>query len=164
MTNADVWERYLSDFIHEKLHIARESTHMDLHMSTEVLKAYFSKTMHETTPLKRFVHLHISVCVYELDFAKLSTILRTLNDITEVALNAETPLSPDRTLTLAQKFLDSVKKTGKVVGTAEDFISFIVSALFSAMCGCISTSRDVEMKKKLQQWYKTYHYVVRIAN
>ena len=156
MANNEVWERYFTDFIHEKLHIPRESTRADIHMSTEVLKAYFGKVLSMKDPLKRFAHLHITVNVFELDFAKLSTILRTLNEITEIALIAETPFSPD-TLTLAGTFVDSVKKTRQVIGTAEDFTSFVVNSLFNAMCGTIAGEN---INDKLNQWYRVYHWVV----
>ena len=157
MANTEVWERYFTDFIHEKLHIPRQSTRADIHMSTEVLKAYFGKVLSLKDPLKRFVHLHITVNVFELDFTKLSTILRTLNEITEIALVAETPLSPDSTLTLAGRFVDCVKKTGQVMGTAEDLTSFVVNALFNAMCGTIAGEN---INDKLNQWYRVYHWVV----
>ena len=132
-------------------------------MSTEVLMTYFKNTMENKTDLSRLVHLHIKVKVYELDLCKLSSMLRTLNAITQTALAAElpsSPTSPNSSAYLAHSFLKSVQESGNVTGTAHDFTSFIINSLFNAMIGGLATVTGASSLDALKLWYKAYHDVV----
>ena len=160
-----VWQSYFSDFINQKLHIVHDGSGPDeLQMSTEVLMTYFKSTMENRTALSRLVHLHIKVKVYELDLCKLSSMLRTLNAITETALASElpssSPTSPDSSAFLARSFLKSVQESGNVTGTAHDFTSFIINSLVNAMIGGLATVTGASSLDALKLWYKAYHDVV----
>ena len=135
----------------------------ELQMSTEVLTTYFRSAMEDKSVLFRLVHLHVRVKVYELDLCKLSSMLRTLNTITETALAAELPSSPTSPYSsayLARSFLESVQKSGNVTGTAHDFTSFIINSLFNAMLGGLATVANASSLDNLKLWYKAYHDVV----
>jgi len=166
MSRCDVvWQSYFSDFINQKLHIVSDGYGPDeLQMSTEVLMTYFKSTMENRTALSRLVHLHIKVKVYELDLCKLSSMLRTLNAITETALASElpssSPKSPDSSAYLARSFLKSVQESGNVTGTAHDFTSFIINSLFNAMIGGLATATSASSLDALKLWYKAYHDAV----
>ena len=166
MANEKVWQRYFSDFIHQKLHIDSQP---DLQLSTGVLKAYFDKGMSLSAfpTLTRFVRLHVAGNLYDVNFAKLSSVLRTLDNITETATSTEIPqssaFSPTTTMAHAESFVMSVMKTGDVIGTPEDFSSYIIHALFNAMLGGVPGVVDGDSSgsmDSLNQWYKAYHDVV----
>ena len=164
MSSDVVWQSYFSDFISQKLHIVHDGPGPhELQMSTEILMTYFKSAMEDKTVLSRLVHLHIRVKVYELDLCKFSSVLRTLDTITETAIAAEapsSPTSPDSSAFLAHSFLKSVEKSKKLTGTAHDFTSFILNSLFNAMLGGLATFKNESSLDSLKLWYKAYHDVV----
>ena len=164
MSSDVVWQSYFSDFISQKLHIVHDGPGPhELQMSTEILMTYFKSAMEDKTVLSRLVHLHIRVKIYELDLCKFSSVLRTLNTITETAIAAEppfSPTSPDSSANLAHSFLKSVEKSKKLIGTAHDFTSFILNSLFNAMLGGLATFKNESSLDSLKLWYKAYHDVV----
>ena len=135
-----LWHKYFQDFLHQKLHVVPQE------MSSDLINAFFAEVVEQGDPRSRFISLHITVNVYELDYVKLSTLIRTLNQIAQSEVHQE-----PRSL-----YLKFVKENRSITGNF--FSRFIIDTLFSAMLKAMENKEDLT---RIHEWEKAYHDLVR---
>ena len=78
--HVDLWQRYFDDFL---LHKVQLGGLRDGAISQQILRTFFGQLHHQET-LVRVVSLHCYIHVYHLDLAKMTNLLRPLNQIQQV--------------------------------------------------------------------------------
>ena len=104
--------------------------------------------------------------VSHLQFAKMATIFRSLDQIYEVSQLAPSNLSHLVTSS-TDRLVEIVQKTKYPLGTDEHLCSFVVDHLFSALVGAAFTPDSEEVVDQcgnLLTWYQLYRYILTIAN
>ncbi len=179
----ELWQRYLEDFTHHKLHLDFGSTGI----SHKILRVAFGK-LEEQAALQRLAILHVYVHIHKLNLAKVVSVLRPLDRI-EIAASILPSLS---VRSPTQSFLHNVEHSGDFLGRPEALSVFIIDTLFSAITGIAMGYRpggvtsdppsddegvvngelpgtvvvsdeegDDEALEHLRLWYKVYRDVVR---
>ena len=161
----ELWQKYLEDFTHQKLHLDFSSTGI----SHKILQVAFGK-LEERDALHRLAILHVYVHIHKLNLAKVVSILRPLDKI-EVAASIFPSLS-EKVQSPTQSFLHSVEHSGDFLGRPEALSIFIIDTLFSAIAGIgMSYTTPVSVAagaaqmpentlEQLKVWYKVYRDVV----
>ncbi len=121
-----LWQRYLEDFTHHKLHLDFGTAGI----SHKILRVAFGK-LEEQLPLQRLAILHVYVHIHKLNLAKVVSVLRPLERI-EVAASILPSLSVQSP---TQSFLHNVEHSGDFLGRPEALSVFIIDMLFSAITG-----------------------------
>ncbi len=150
----ELWQHYFADFTLRKLHL-ESGVEGKSGITEQILVSYFGQ-LHQQETVTRVVILHVYIRVYQLDLARMATVLRPLNKIQDVARKVPELLSPLPSSPTRQ-FISAVKQTQHPLGTPEDLSAFIVNTLFHALVGS-SYSRDslAAIMEKLGVWYKAY--------
>ena len=78
--NPELWKRYFSDFTLHKLHLEGSC---GAGIAQYILDAFFGQ-LHKQEAENRIVGLHVYIRVYQLDLARMATVLRPLNKIQQV--------------------------------------------------------------------------------
>ena len=154
-----LWERYLQDFAHQKLHL-------DLRIpgiSRKIMQAAFGKLGNQDL-LTRLSILHVYVHVHKLNLARVVAILHPLDKI-EVAASILIPASNSGALPI-QKFLHDVVDSGEFLGRPETLSIFVIETLFSVISS-VALKVDCEKREmmerlldQVEQWYKVYSDMV----
>ena len=79
--DVELWTRYFNDFVLHKLRLDSEDSAGGI--AQQMLYTFMSQ-LHSLEALKRVIHLHAYLHVYQLDLAKLASILRPLNKLHKV--------------------------------------------------------------------------------
>ena len=143
--NDGLWQKYLEDFTHQKLHLE-----------------------YERDALQRLAILHVYVHIHKLNLAKVVSILRPLDKI-EVAVSVFPSLS-ETVHCPAQSFLHDVEDSGDFLGRPEALSVFVIDTLFGAIAGIgMSCSEPSEKAagesgegavEQLRLWFNVYSGVV----
>ena len=78
----DLWQRYFDDFLLHKLRLGGLRGEA---ISQRILHVFFGQ-LHEQGVIVRMVSLHCYIRIYQLNLAKMATILRPLNQIQQVSV------------------------------------------------------------------------------
>lgn len=150
----ELWQHYFSDFTLRKLHLESEGEG-ESGITEQILVCYFGQ-LHQQETMTRVVTLHAYIRVYQLDLARMATLLRPLNKIQQVARDAPQLLSP-LPASPTREFISAVKHTQHPFGTPEHLSAFIVDTLFHALVGSTYNPGSLEVQmEKMKLWYKTY--------
>lgn len=137
--NDSLWQKYLEDFTHQKLHLEYGNTGT----GHKILRAAFGK-LEKREAFLRLAILHVYVHIHKLNLAKVVSILRPLDKI-EVAVSVFPSLS-EKIHNPAHSFLHDVQDSGDFLGRPEALSVFIIDTLFGAITGismsCHETGRD----------------------
>ena len=79
--DVDLWIRYFNDFVLHKLRLDSEDSAGGI--AQQMLYTFMSQ-LHKLEALERVINLHAYLHVYQLDLAKLASILRPLNKLHKV--------------------------------------------------------------------------------
>ena len=77
----ELWNRYFNDFVLHKLQLDSEDSSGDI--AQQILHTFLGQ-LHHLEALERIVSLHTYLHVYQLDMARIGTVLRPLNKLNEV--------------------------------------------------------------------------------
>ncbi len=83
--NAELWDRYFNDFVLHKLRLDSEDSAGGI--AQKILQTFMSQ-LQQLTALERLINLHAYLHVYQLDLAKMASVLRPLNKLHKVRLIA----------------------------------------------------------------------------
>lgn len=78
----ELWKRYFNDFVLHKLQLDSEDSAGGI--AQQILHTFMSQ-LHSLKALERIVNLHAYLHVYQLDLAKMASILRPLNKLHKVS-------------------------------------------------------------------------------
>ncbi len=79
--DVELWTRYFNDFVLHKLRLDSEDSAGGI--AQQMLYTFMSQ-LHSLEALERIINLHAYLHVYQLDLAKLASILRPLNKLHKV--------------------------------------------------------------------------------
>ena len=77
----DLWDRYFNDFVLHKLRLDSEDSSSGI--AQQILHTFLGQ-LHQLESLERVVGLHSYLHVYQLDLAKMASVLRPLNKLQKV--------------------------------------------------------------------------------
>lgn len=139
--NDTLWQKYLEDFTHQKLHLEYGNTGT----GHKILRAAFGK-LEKREAFLRLSILHVYVHIHKLNLAKVVSILRPLDKI-EVAVSVFPSLS-EKIHNPAQSFLHDVQDSGDFLGRPEALSVFIIDTLFGAIAGIGMTCHETSKREK----------------
>ena len=137
--NLELWSIYFNNFIFSKLHLAGSSSTIEKQIVQQVFGNIGTLEITE-----RIVYLHTYMAVYQLDLAKVATILRSLSKLQTISPNILSPPPPSPTK-------HSVRQSGSAL-SIQHLSTYVVGALFKALLGCLYAG----LPQQLKQWYKAY--------
>ena len=148
--NCELWSSYFENFIFSKLHLAGSSSTIEKQIVQQVFGNISTLEITE-----RIMYLHTYMAVYQLDLAKVATILCSLSKlqtISSVSPNILSPPPPSPT----KQFLYSVRQSGSGL-SIQHLSTYVVGALFKALLGCLYAGLpQAGALEQLKQWYKAY--------
>ena len=148
--NPALWSYYFSNFIASKLHI----TSLESIIAKQIVQEVFGN-LSTLDITKRVVYLHAYVAVYQLDLAKVATILLSLAQIEKIKPVSSNILSPPPPSSTKQ-FMYSIRQTGSTL-SIQQLSTFVISALFNALLGCMYGGLPQAVAlEQLKQWYRAY--------
>jgi hypothetical protein len=153
----ELWDCYFNHFIVHTLHL--EGTQG---ISQKILQTIFAQLCKEDIILKRIVKLHVHMNVSHLQFARMATIFRSLDQIHEVSQLAPSNLYHLVTSS-TDRLVEIIQRTKHPLGTHEHLCSFVVDHLFSALVGAVITPDSegvVNQFGNLLTWYQLYRDVM----
>ena len=158
-----LWQKYLDDFTHQKLHLDLESSGI----SHKIMLAAFGK-LDKKDQFTRLAILHTYVHIHKLDLARVVAILRPLDKI-EVTASILLSMS-EKIASPTQLFLSDVEDSGDFLGKPEALSIFIIETLFCAISVVALKYKDEETEVveelpdralvHVQLWFKAYRDVV----
>ena len=156
-SNPELWDYYFNDFIARTLHLETGGKFEGI--TQLILKAFFSQLYKEPTTLERVVQLHVYVSTYNLELAKMATVLRPLDRIQKVSQLVPNVLSP-RLSSPTKELVETVEKTLHPLGTPQHLAAFIVGHLFDGLVGA-AFGKHISMElvpspDQMLMWYKVY--------
>ena len=92
----DLWQRYFNDLLLHKLRLGGLRSEA---ISQQILYVFFGQ-LHEQGAMIRVVSLHCYIHIYHLNLAKMATVLRPLNQIQQVNVQAKEMYHNDVTINL----------------------------------------------------------------
>ena len=137
--HGDLWQRYFEDFTLYRLHLESGGG-----LAKQILEAFLGEILKDE-PTERLASLHIYVRVYPLDIAKITTILRPVCKLREVALS-----SPTQLITFYSSSVDHL---------TQNLTVFVINTLFSALKDLLYCAKRLNASidiDKLTTWYKSY--------
>ena len=143
----ELWSRYFKNFISSKLHLAALESTIEKQIIQEV---FCDLETFEIT--EKIVYLHTYMAVYQLDLAKVATILRSLALLQRIktvspAILSTPPPPPTK---------HSVSQSGSALSD-QHLSTFVINALFKALHGCLYAGlSQTGALEQLKQWYKAY--------
>ena len=149
--NPELWPRYFNNFISSKLRLAGPESTIEKQIVQEVFRGL---DMFEIT--EKIVYLHTYMAVYQLDLAKVATILRSLALLQRIKtvspeIYVLSPVPPSPT----KQFLHSVSQSGSALSVQH--LSIVINALFKALLGCLYAGlSQTGALEQLKQWYRAY--------
>ncbi len=149
-----LWQHYFSDFTLRKLHL-ESGVEGESGITEQILICYFGQ-LHQQETVSRIVTLHAYIRVYQLDLARMATVLRPLNEIQKVARSVPDLISPLPT-SPSRQFISAVRQTQHPLGTPEHLSAFIVNTLFHALVGSTyGPDKLAVILEKMTVWFKAY--------
>lgn len=147
----ELWQRYFDDFIRYKLRLNTGEGAI----SQEILKAFFGQ-LHQQEATIRMINLHVYIRVYQLDLAKMATVLRPLDKLQQMARATPPAISPLES-SPSKHLIKIVHETHQPLGTPEHFSTFIIDTLFNALVGTTYGQKTFgELTAKMGIWFKAY--------
>ena len=146
--NDSLWQKYLEDFTHQKLHLEYGNTGT----GHKILRAAFGK-LEKREAFLRLSILHVYVHIHKLNLAKVVSILRPLDKI-EVAVSVFPSLS-EKIHNPAHSFLHDVQDSGDFLGRPEALSVFIIDTLFGAIAGIGMSCHETSKREKNAEGEKT---------
>ena len=129
----ELWTSYFNSFVFSKLHL----TSLESIEKQIVQKAFSNLSTLDIT--EKIVYLHAYAALYQLDFAKVAAILRSLAQIVE-------KIKPVSSNILSESAL-----------SIQPLSTFVITALFNALLGCMYEDLpQAEALEQLKQWYRAY--------
>ena len=80
----DLWVRYFNDYVLHELRLDSEDSSSGI--AQQILHTFLGQ-LHQLESLERIVGLHSYLHVYQLDLAKMASVLRPLNKLQKVRCN-----------------------------------------------------------------------------
>ena len=143
--NPELWTSYFSNFIVSKLHFTSSESIIEKQIVQEV---FGNLTTFDI--IERIVNLHAYVAVYQLDLAKVATILRSLAHIAKIKpVPSSVPFPPPPSPT--KQFMYSFRQSGSALSMLS---TYVISSLFNALLGCCLAQAGA--LEQLKQWYRAY--------
>ena len=139
--NPALWSYYFSNFIISKLHL--ESI-----IAKQIVQEVFGNLC-TLDIAERVVYLHAYIAVYQLNLAKVATILRSHAQIEKIKPKKLSPPPPSP----MKQFMYSINQTGSTL-SIQRLSTFVISALFNALLGCMYGGAGA--LEQLKQWYRAY--------
>ena len=137
-----LWNRYFYDFMYHSLHIDIVTSSL----SCKVLEAFFSEIL-ELPLLQKIIFLHTYVDYNKISLANLSSLLRPLEKIWQVAAGAPHTLTDDKSSSPVCEFIKAVQETKHPFGDPQMLSVFVISALFSALVGAVFPKCEKDEEK-----------------
>jgi len=81
--DVELWHRYFNDFVLHKLHLDSEDSAGGI--AQQILHTFLGQ-LHQREALDRIIGLHTYLHVYQLDLAKMASVLRPLNKLQKVLI------------------------------------------------------------------------------
>ena len=148
--NPELWTSYFNNFIFSKLRLTSSESVIEKQIVQEVFGNLSTLDITE-----RVVYLHAYIAVYQLDLAKVATILRSLAQIEKIKPVSSNILSPPPPSPTKQ-FMYSIRQTGSAL-SIQQLSTFVISALFNALLGCMYGGLpQAGALEQLKQWYRAY--------
>lgn len=151
-----LWDYYFKNFIAHTLHLDRAEG-----ISLKIMQAYLLQLREEKYALKRVVQLHVYTKVSYLQLAKITTVLRSLDQTYDM-----TTLIPSHLIDLVtaatSKFIDTILKWKNPLGTPELFSTFVVDHFFGGLAGAANAQTRPSSKENainlenMLKWYQCY--------
>ena len=136
--STDLWNRYFSDFMYHSLHISSN-------VSSVILQSYFSEIL-KLPLVQKIIDLHISIHYNKIIMGRLSSLLRSLEKIWQIAAGAPHSLFDDEFSSPVFDFIKDIKKTRHTIGDTQ-IMSVVISALFSALVGAMFHQCEKDKEK-----------------
>ena len=157
-TNPIIWNCYFNDFIAQTLHVE-----VSKGISQDILRAFFTQ-LHDKTMLERVAQLHIYINIFQLDLARMATVLRQLDHIQHVSCSGPNPIS-SLVKYSTKDLVDVVQQSLHPLGSPQYLIAFVVGHLFNGLMGAAfgETSLSpalINNTEGMLTWYKAYRYIV----
>ena len=147
-----VWNRYFSDFMYHSLHIDIVTSSL----SRKVLQVFFSIFL-ELPPLKKIISLLAYVHYNKINLGYLSSLLRPLKRIQQVATEAPHTLSDGESSSLVSQFIKAIQESKHPFNNPQMLSEFVITALFSALVGAVFPQCEEDKKKGNNNYmYITY--------
>lgn len=143
--NDSLWQKYLEDFTHQKLHLEYGNTGT----GHKILRAAFGK-LEKREAFLRLAILHVYVHIHKLNLAKVVSILRPLDKI-EVAVSVFPSLS-EKIHNPAHSLLHDVQDSGDFLGRPEALSVFVIDTLFGAITGINMSCHDTGRENNAERW------------
>ena len=148
--NPELWTSYFNNFIFSKLRLTSSESVIEKQIVQEVFGNLSTLDITE-----RVVYLHAYIAVYQLNLAKVATILRSLAQIEKIKPVSSNILSPPPPSPTKQ-FMYSIRQTGNAL-SIQQLSTFVISALFNALLGCMYGGLpQAGALEQLKQWYRAY--------
>ena len=120
------------------------SLHISSNVSSVILQSYFSEIL-KLPLVQKIIDLHISIHYNKIIMGRLSSLLRSLEKIWQIAAGATHSLFDDE-FSPVFDFIKDIKKIGHTIGDTQ-IMSVVISALFSALVGAVFHRCDKDKEK-----------------
>eukprot|EP00731_Ephydatia_muelleri_P021734 Em0014g325a len=129
----ELWTSYFNNFVFSKLHLTSLES-----IEKQIVQIAFSN-LSTLDITEKIVYLHAYAALYQLDFAKVAAILRSLAQMVE-------KIKPVSSNILSESAL-----------SIQPLSTFVITALFNALLGCMYEDLpQAEALEQLKQWYRAY--------
>ena len=121
------------------------SLHISSNVSSVILQSYFSEIL-KLPLVQKIIDLHISIHYNKIIMGRLSSLLRSLEKIWQIAAGATHSLFDDEFSSPVFDFIKVIKQTGHTIGDTQ-IMSVVISALFSALVGAVFHQCEKDKEK-----------------